>query len=296
MALVIRDRAKVLSTSTGTGDFTLGAAVSGFQEWAAADGDQAYYVIADFNGNFEVGFGDIIVSGGTTLVRTTVLDGSNGPGNLVNFPAGDKHVGINIPAHTYKSIAVGPPNPFVSFTYPKASDVGGFAVGDGAFADAGNAIAIGPRSYSRLFGEIAMGNGNALTGGSGIAHRSFIGLSSLTTDATPSTLLTADLGEIDFLAETACLMDISLVARNTSGTESRFFRVEDLGIRVDASNPPVIVGTPTLTSFGDAGTTSWALDSPTIVEGALRLTVTGEAGKTIHWYASVQAVFVGYVG
>jgi len=96
MAFVVKDRVKVTSTTTGTGTFTLGAAVVGFQDFTnIGDGNQTYYCITDAT-DFEVGIGTFTLSG-TTLSRTTVFESSNSDA-LVNFAAGNKTVFVTFPA------------------------------------------------------------------------------------------------------------------------------------------------------------------------------------------------------
>lgn len=98
MPLVLKDRVKVTSTTTGTGTFTLGAASTGFQSFSViGDGNTTFYTIALQGGNeWEVGLGTYTASG-TTLARTTVIESSNG-GTLVNFSAGTKDVFVTQPA------------------------------------------------------------------------------------------------------------------------------------------------------------------------------------------------------
>ncbi len=98
MALVVKDRVKTTTTTTGTGPITLGAAALGFQSFSViGDGNTTYYTITDtVTGAFEVGIGTYTVSG-TTLSRTTVLESSNA-GSLVNFGAGSKDVFVVYPA------------------------------------------------------------------------------------------------------------------------------------------------------------------------------------------------------
>jgi hypothetical protein len=98
MALVVKDRVKEISTSTGTGTITLGGASLGFQSFAViGDGNVTYYVITDQQtGDWEVGIGTY-TSSGTTLSRTTVLESSNA-GSLVSFSAGSKDVFVTYPA------------------------------------------------------------------------------------------------------------------------------------------------------------------------------------------------------
>lgn len=96
MALVVKDRVKEISTTTGTGTFTLNGAADGFQSFAAiGDGNQTYYAISDGT-NWEVGIG-IYTTSGTTLSRDTILSSSNA-GNAVNWGAGDKDVFVTYPA------------------------------------------------------------------------------------------------------------------------------------------------------------------------------------------------------
>ena len=79
MAFKLNDRVKESSSTTGTGTFTLGGAVTGFETFAAGigGGNTTYYCIFE-NGtnNFEVGFGTLN-GGASTLARTNVISSSN---------------------------------------------------------------------------------------------------------------------------------------------------------------------------------------------------------------------------
>lgn len=95
MALVVKDRVRETSTTTGTGTFTLAGAVSGFQTFSSAIGNTntTYYTI--INGTeWETGLGTVAAG---TLARTTVLESSNA-GSAVNFSAGTKDVFGTYPA------------------------------------------------------------------------------------------------------------------------------------------------------------------------------------------------------
>ena len=99
MALVVKDRVKETTTTTGTGTITLAGAVDGFQSFSAAlaDGDTTYYAISETStGEWEVGLGTFTATG-TTLARTTVIASSNA-GSAVNFSAGTKDVFVVYPA------------------------------------------------------------------------------------------------------------------------------------------------------------------------------------------------------
>jgi hypothetical protein len=98
MALVLADRVKETTTTTGTGTVTLAGVSAGYQSFAAiGDGNTTYYTISgQTTSEWEVGIGTY-TSSGTTLSRTTVLSSSNG-GSLVNFSAGTKDVFVTYPS------------------------------------------------------------------------------------------------------------------------------------------------------------------------------------------------------
>jgi hypothetical protein len=105
MALVVKDRVRETTTTTGTGTITLGGAATGFQSFSViGDSNTTFYTIQLSNTNeWEVGVGTYTLSG-TTLSRDTILESSNG-GTAVNFSAGTKDVFVTYPAE--KAIYVG---------------------------------------------------------------------------------------------------------------------------------------------------------------------------------------------
>jgi hypothetical protein len=97
MALVIKDRVKETSTTTGTGTLTLAGATTGYQSFSTAIGNTntTYYTISTPTGSeWEVGIGTVAAG---TLARTSILASSNG-GSAVNFSAGVKDVFGTYPA------------------------------------------------------------------------------------------------------------------------------------------------------------------------------------------------------
>src|SRR5210317_190100 len=98
MALVVNDRVKEESTTTGTGTLTLSGAVAGFETFSSAIGNTntTYYAIQnqDVPTEFEVGLGTV---GAGTLSRDTIISSSNSDA-AVNFSAGTKDVFCTLPA------------------------------------------------------------------------------------------------------------------------------------------------------------------------------------------------------
>ena len=100
MALVINDRVKETSTTTGTGTLDLAGAETGYEGFVAGigDGNTTYYAIElNSAGEWEVGIGTVTDAAPDTLSRDTIISSSNGDA-AVNFSAGTKNVFCTLPA------------------------------------------------------------------------------------------------------------------------------------------------------------------------------------------------------
>ena len=100
MALVINDRVKETSTTTGTGTFSLAGAETGFETFVSGVGDTntTYYAIShDGTNEWEVGVGTVTDAATDTLSRDTIISSSNSDA-AVNFTAGGKTVFCTLPA------------------------------------------------------------------------------------------------------------------------------------------------------------------------------------------------------
>jgi len=99
MALVLNNRVRETTSTTGTGTVTLGGAVGGFQTFAAGIGNSntTYYAISiNTENEWEVGLGTLNADS-STLTRTTVLESSNSDA-AVDFSAGSKEVFCTLPS------------------------------------------------------------------------------------------------------------------------------------------------------------------------------------------------------
>ena len=100
MALVLNDRVKETSTTTGTGTLDLAGASVGFVTFVAGIGNSntTYYAInAQGTSNWEVGIGTVTDATPDTLARTTVLNNSLGTTAKINF-SGTLDVFCTMPA------------------------------------------------------------------------------------------------------------------------------------------------------------------------------------------------------
>ena len=100
MALVINDRVKENSTTSGTGNITLAGVPSGqgnvtFNSGIGTSNTTYYCVFAQGTNTFEIGVGTL--SGATTLERTTVINNSSGNTSKISF-SGTLDVFVTMPA------------------------------------------------------------------------------------------------------------------------------------------------------------------------------------------------------
>ena len=99
MALVLNDRVRETTTTTGTGAVSLGGAVSGYETFAAGIGNSntCYYAIIHRTANeWEVGYGTLD-GDSSDLTRTTPISSSNSD-SAVDFASGTKDVFVTLPA------------------------------------------------------------------------------------------------------------------------------------------------------------------------------------------------------
>jgi hypothetical protein len=101
MALVINDRVKETSTTSGTGTFDLAGASQDFISFVSGvgNGNTTYYCITNTGTDeFEVGIGTVTDAATDTLSRDTVLSNNLGTTSQITFTGGTKDVFCTLPA------------------------------------------------------------------------------------------------------------------------------------------------------------------------------------------------------
>jgi len=101
MALVINDRVKENSTTSGTGNITLAGVAAGqgnvtFNSGIGTSNTTYYCIFEQGTNTFEIGLGTL--SGSTTLERTTVINNSSGNTSKISFTGGTLDVFCTMPA------------------------------------------------------------------------------------------------------------------------------------------------------------------------------------------------------
>jgi len=96
MAIILKDRVKQQTTTTGTGTYTLSGSFAGFDAFTEiGDGNETYYCCTDGT-DFEIGRGTFTASG-TTLSRAEILSSSNS-NTAVNWTSGTRTIFCTQPA------------------------------------------------------------------------------------------------------------------------------------------------------------------------------------------------------
>jgi hypothetical protein len=112
MSLVLADRVRETTQTTGTGTITLDGAVQGFQSFAVIGNNNTTYYTINRGAEWEVGVGTYY---GGTLSRDTVYESSNS-NNKVNFSAGSKDVFVTLPSE--QAVTSGTDVTFTKVTTP----------------------------------------------------------------------------------------------------------------------------------------------------------------------------------
>jgi hypothetical protein len=156
MALVLKDRVKETTATTGTGAYTLAGASTGYQSFSViGDGNTTYYSVTDGT-NWEVGIGTYTASG-TTLSRDTILESSNA-GSAVNWGSGSKDIFCTYPAEKFNFLYAETYNP--SYSGPTVGGTSSIAIGQNASSTGGASLAFGLNATASATYSVAISGQN----------------------------------------------------------------------------------------------------------------------------------------
>jgi hypothetical protein len=263
MSLVLQDRVRETTNTTGTGTFTLLGAVTGYQSFSViGNGNTCFYACADQGGpNWEVGIGTY--SSGT-LARTTVLSSSNS-GSLVNFTAGTKDVFITQPSE--------------EAVYGSGTAIVGPSGASLGVANGGTGLT------SLTAGYIPYGNGtSAFSSSANLTFNGSTQLSINTTGGAPTggLYLTYSGTQVASFTSNAATGEVRIGATNSTGTfYSTFYSNNAEAMRIDSAG-----------NVGIGTTPSYKLD----VSGTLRVTgistLNATNGFIVNSGASTSAKYI----
>ena len=274
MALVLADRVRETSTTTGTGSVVLAGAYPSFQSFLAAigNGNSTYYAISNLSlGEWEVGIGTY-TSSGNTLSRTTVLSSSNS-GSLVNFSAGSKDVICTQPSEraVYLDTATNTTVPGITITGLTAStalalDASKIVVSVTNTGTGNNVLATSPTLVTPALGTPSSGVVTNLTGTASININGTVGATTANTGAFTSVTATS--------------------VTNSGLTSGRVTFASTAGLLADSASltwSGTVLGTTGFTASSDSSFTSTGAltiskgttgQRPTAVSGMLRFNTT----------------------
>lgn len=298
MAMKFPPRIKETTSITGTGDYILDGAASGYSEFSRflSDQDTTFYCCTDgVEWEMAVGRYD---SATNAIQRINIYSGDTSTGTIIDWGAGAKDIFIIFPhwllerlvsgggygafVATSESIGIGSAN-FIDETIRRSICLG---YNNSCYED--NTYTIGYCGDNTISGTIVLASNE----GSQIQFTS----DKLTTtdeneETLPIKLAHASLGSNE---GSSTLFELSIVARQSAGSsgtvgDSKAWKLYCL-IAYDTYTPAMI-GSLTKTVIAEsAGASAWDVSiiggSPTPVR------VTGEANKTIAWVVNVQGVGV----
>ena len=277
MALVVNDRVKETSTTTGTGTLNLAGAVLGFETFVAGIGNSntTYYSIVNENGEFEVGIGTVTDASPDTLSRTTILSSSNSD-SAVNFSAGTKDVFCTLPAS--KSVILDASGNIVANNGSNLTALNASNLASGTVANArldADLAAIGGLTSAADKGIQFTGSGTAATYDLTSAGKALLDDANAGAQRT-----TLGLG-------TAAVLDTGIsntnVAKFTSGVaDDDFLRVNGTDIEGrSASEVLSDIGGQASLTFGIANTNAVKIDSSSVADDDFaRFTASGLEGRS----------------
>jgi hypothetical protein len=222
-----------------------------------------------------------------TLASQTANTFFVAPNGSAGAPTFRAIVAADLPLTLYRESSSSP-------TTPTASGTNTLALGSGAQATGTGTLALGSGSLAQGFGTQAFANG-AFTA-NGDAQGIMVVLRNITTDGTATELFldgTAATQRLAVPSNSCITFSILLAARRTDTTGgSSGYEFQGVLIRNTTNSSTAFVGTPTKAVLGETNAAWDAAISADTTNGSLKITVTGEAAKTIRWVATVNAALV----
>tara|TARA_R110000822_G_scaffold15425_2_gene53132 strand:+ start:414 stop:1826 length:1413 start_codon:yes stop_codon:yes gene_type:complete len=286
------------ATASGTNSYALGQSASASNFGGAAFGKGA----TTAGGNYSVALGDSYASGADSLAAAIADNTSTYGATATNSIA----MGYRAKANGSYGFAVGYQN-IASGFYSVAlgrnttsAGVQGFAAGYLSEAAAVNSTAFGFRSKTRVEGQLAVTSG--YFGAAGDAQSSIYTFRSDTTDATPEALTTDNstagtTNQIVLPNNSVYGFTGTIIARENSAQTDDFAVWEVKGGAVrGASASTTALGSYNINKISEsAGATNWTIAlSADTTNGAVAITVTGEAAHNIRWVATINTAEVTY--
>ena len=245
MALVLKDRVKETTTTTGTGTYTLAGAVTGFEAFSVIGNSNTTFYCCTDGSDFEIGVGTY-TSSGTTLARTTILQSSNSD-SAVSWSSGTRTIFCTLPAE--------------KMSFLDAS--GNLVAANGSALTALNAsnLASGTVANARLDQQLQDVAGLAVTNGNFIVGDG----SNFVAESGSTARTSLGLG-------TAAVLDTGIsntnVAKFTSGVaDNDFLRVDGTDIEGrSASEVLSDIGAQASLTFGISNTNAVKIDSSSVAD------------------------------
>jgi hypothetical protein len=173
----------------------------------------------------------------------------------------------------------------------------GNAVAIGGTCSGTSAVSLGQLSAATRAGQISMSSGRFAANGD--AQTTFVNMLASTSDATATELFLVSAGTYLTIGATRTMAFVIRIAAHrtdVSGTAAVWTSILG-GITRDSSGNCRLLGSVTgagTTTLCDAGGSAWSVAvTADSTNNRLAVTVTGEAGKTIRWAASVYIAEVG---
>jgi hypothetical protein len=252
-----------------------GAATRSNYKWAVLSGNtSSSNAIGTNSGTLSAQFGENIVS------------------SLSGFAAGS----LNLVSGSY-GVAFGN-------GHTASANYSGAFAGNGNTADGSNSTAIGGyygTTNGVAFKTVFPGDSLGTFGGKGMTQVGLLSLAVQTTDATATALRSnaSAAGTINQLVlqnNSAIYFKGECIAAVTGAGDTKGWYIEGVIKRGANAASTVLVGTPSVTSlYADAGATTWSIAiTADTTNGALRVTVTGQAATTIRWVVNIKSTEVGF--